>query len=206
MKNKGQGKIFRPKKAINRKSKVELVFDPDARRDFLTGFHKRKMARQKKAQEELAAELKAEKKRIKEEAKNLHNTMVVSHRPIPEVEELLGKEETFDFEQHSVSIKELSTAVMADDNFWIGENRTSYETNDDESNEPDVEDKKQLKSGKDIKKAVKKMATKQVQKSKAFQKKGKLNQKKQQKKSRMTQKQKKAKNISNRPGSKPFRK
>jgi hypothetical protein len=51
--------------------------------------------------------------------------MVVSHRPIPEVEELLGDEETFDFEQHSVSIKELSTVSMANENFWIGENRVN---------------------------------------------------------------------------------
>jgi hypothetical protein len=53
----------------------------------------------------------------------MHNTFTVSHRAIPEIEELLGKEETFDFEQHSVSIKELSTASLADENFWIGENR-----------------------------------------------------------------------------------
>jgi len=55
----------------------------------------------------------------------LQKTFAVSHRPIPEVEELLGKEETFDFEQHSVSIKELSTASMANENFWIGENRVN---------------------------------------------------------------------------------
>lgn len=53
----------------------------------------------------------------------MHNNFTVSHRAIPEIEELLGKEETFDFEQHSVSIKELSTASLADENFWIGENR-----------------------------------------------------------------------------------
>ncbi|XP_059481418.1 nucleolar protein 12 [Neocloeon triangulifer] len=196
MKNKGQGKVFRPKKAINKKNKVELVFDHEKRRDFLSGFHKRKMARKKRAQEELEAEMKAEKKRIKDEAKNLHNTMVVSYRPIPEVEELLGKEETYDLEQHSVSIKELSTASMAEDNFWIGENRTKYEEDDGQGEGSSEKPRnKDIKSGKDIKKAVKKMATKQMQKSKAFQKKGKLEQTKQKKKASVVRKLKARKNL-----------
>lgn len=41
----------------------------DIVRDFLTGFHKRKLARKKKAKEDFEKKLKEEKKRIKTEVK-----------------------------------------------------------------------------------------------------------------------------------------
>ncbi|CAG2063888.1 unnamed protein product, partial [Timema podura] len=61
------GKAFHPKKRINRKTKLHLVFDGNARREFLTGFHKRKVQRQKKAKEELDHQLREERKRLKQE-------------------------------------------------------------------------------------------------------------------------------------------
>jgi ribosomal RNA-processing protein 17 len=42
----------------------EITFDRDARREYLTGFHKRKLARAKAAQE--AAEKKAKEEKIQE--------------------------------------------------------------------------------------------------------------------------------------------
>ncbi|XP_078093720.1 nucleolar protein 12 [Mustelus asterias] len=44
-----------------------LVFSEEERREFLTGFHKRKVDRRKKALEEIKAKLKAEQKRVKDE-------------------------------------------------------------------------------------------------------------------------------------------
>jgi len=46
-----------------------LNFVVDIFRDFLTGFHKRKLARKKKAKEDFEKKLKEEKKRIKTEVK-----------------------------------------------------------------------------------------------------------------------------------------
>ncbi|KAF4519656.1 hypothetical protein B566_EDAN004993 [Ephemera danica] len=109
-----QGKVFRPKKQINRKTKKTIVFDANARKEFLTGFKKRKRQRQKKAHEELLIQLKEEKKRIRDEARNLREKFPISHRPIPELEEMLTtSEQTLDFPEHSVSIKELVAPEIA---------------------------------------------------------------------------------------------
>lgn len=60
----------RPKKALlvvpNKKRKIEhkieeITYDATAREDYLTGFHKRKVARAKLAQEQAAKMAKAEK-------------------------------------------------------------------------------------------------------------------------------------------------
>ena len=45
--------------------KTEIVFDENKRRDFLTGFRKRKEERRKKAKEQYERELKEEIKRAK---------------------------------------------------------------------------------------------------------------------------------------------
>ena len=56
------------KKTGRRKAPKEeglvLTFDADERKEFLTGFRKRKLARKAKAREELAREIQKEKKRI----------------------------------------------------------------------------------------------------------------------------------------------
>jgi ribosomal RNA-processing protein 17 len=57
----------------NKKRKITVVapekieFDPSAREEYLTGFHKRKVARQKFAQEEAAKKEKEEKLRFRRE-------------------------------------------------------------------------------------------------------------------------------------------
>lgn len=51
--------------------------------------------------------------------------MVVSYRPIPELEDLLA-EQSVDFENHSVSVVELSAAALEQKSNWIGSNRVSY--------------------------------------------------------------------------------
>merc|ERR1711990_586237 len=58
------------KRTGRRKKKEEalvLKFDPDERKEFLTGFRKRKLQRKAKAREELAKQIKVEKARINKE-------------------------------------------------------------------------------------------------------------------------------------------
>ncbi|CAH0388990.1 unnamed protein product [Bemisia tabaci] len=114
-------KIIRAKKAINKKTKVHIVFDEKARRDYLTGFSKRKQARKKKAEEEFKVLLKEEKKRIKQEARESYMKLTKSFEPVPEVEHLQTEE--YDLGTHSVCITELSTDEIAKHNNWIGANR-----------------------------------------------------------------------------------
>jgi ribosomal RNA-processing protein 17 len=51
----------------NIKRKSELVFNEEKRKEFLTGFSKRKLQRKKKAQEEFKIKVKEEQKRIRDE-------------------------------------------------------------------------------------------------------------------------------------------
>ncbi|XP_063229479.1 nucleolar protein 12 [Bacillus rossius redtenbacheri] len=178
------------KKRINRKTKLHLVFDENARREFLTGFHKRKLERKRAAQEQLEKQLKDERKRLKQEARESYKKLVVSHKPIPELEEFESKE--YDLENHTVSILELSSNEMAKKNNWIGLNRVRYEEDKDDDDDAGKDSDEteedvpgmELKCERDIKKILKKEATKKVKKSKVFQAKNKLERQKNKKKSR----------------------
>eukprot|EP00095_Tigriopus_kingsejongensis_P006468 snap_masked-scaffold128_size327099-processed-gene-2.3 protein:Tk06468 transcript:snap_masked-scaffold128_size327099-processed-gene-2.3-mRNA-1 annotation:"nucleolar protein 12" len=57
------------KRPINRAKKTSITFDPAQRKDFLTGFRKRKDERRKKAKEQRDRELKEEIKKAKEKAR-----------------------------------------------------------------------------------------------------------------------------------------
>ena len=64
------------KKTGRRKPKKEeglvLTFDAEERKEFLTGFRKRKLARKAKAREELARQIKIEKARINKEQRRFY--------------------------------------------------------------------------------------------------------------------------------------
>nr|CAD7594394.1 unnamed protein product [Timema genevievae] len=156
-------------------------------REFLTGFHKRKVQRQKKAKEELDHQLREERKRLKQETRESYKKLVVSHRPIPELEEFEAKE--YDLETHTVSILEVSAADLAQKNNWIGVNKVQYEEVKVENDDRDDEEEKgtvpgmEFRTEKDVRRVIKKQATKLVQNSKAFQTKNKLERQKNKKKS-----------------------
>ncbi|XP_063976917.1 nucleolar protein 12 [Diachasmimorpha longicaudata] len=185
----------KPKK----RRKITLVFDEEKRKDFLGGFHKRKLQRRQKAQEELKEKLKQERKRIKQEARERFKTLV-SQRDVPELEELLQQQE-YEVDGKTVSILELNVNDLAQGSNWIGENKPKYEeackaeSTDGESEEEegipgmelkpkkpktskeDQETKPQL-SKKSITKARQKETLKQTSKSKIFQLKERLDRQK----------------------------
>jgi ribosomal RNA-processing protein 17 len=113
---------FRPKETArksgrrNKKEKLSLVFDPEARKEFLGGFRKRKL--QKKATFKLRLDKKVaqEKMRIRAEAKKSVKNLSASHSVLPEVEALLAdqlanfnKEDTFDVGSKTVTISSMDT-------------------------------------------------------------------------------------------------
>jgi hypothetical protein len=59
----------------------KIDFDPSARAEYLTGFHKRKVARQKFAQDEAAKKDKEEKLRLRKEVRYIctHVTQAVTN-------------------------------------------------------------------------------------------------------------------------------
>lgn len=176
----------------------------------MTGFHKRKLQRKKEAKEKFEKELKEERKRIKNEAKESYKKMILSHKPIPELENLLSEE--YEDENVNVKVVELSTDAIAKKCNWIGANTPIVNDEEEEASEVEISDieecpgmeleekkisikpstkgsKLEFRSEKDVKKALKKQATKTVKKSKVFQMKNKLEQQKQKKKSLKMKKQ-----------------
>ncbi|CAH1990002.1 unnamed protein product [Acanthoscelides obtectus] len=181
-------------KKAKKRDKITVVFDEEKRREFLTGFRKRKLERKKKAQEKFERELLEERKRIKKEAKESYKKLVASHRPIPELEKYMQRE----YEEDDVTVKVLDFSTSINNNDSDSVTVKEQETGEHEDSEevPGMELKRKVNvakrnvqavshilSKKDIKKAVKQEATKSVKKSKVFQKKNKLEKQKAIKKS-----------------------
>ncbi|XP_061712953.1 nucleolar protein 12 [Cydia pomonella] len=189
----------RKTKNQEKKKKIALVFDESQRKDFLCGFRKRKLERKKKAQEEIQRLLKEEKKRIKQENKESYKKLVVSSRPLPDIEQLL-KEEYEDVDVN-VKIVELSSDTLQKKDLVIGENRpqekiekksikipkessvesvpgmgsdTEVESAEEEEGDDKDKDDKKPKSKKELKHMLMQQAKKKMQKSKVFQMKSKL--------------------------------
>ncbi|CAH2037025.1 unnamed protein product, partial [Iphiclides podalirius] len=188
----------RKNKNAEKKKKISLVFDENKRRDFLCGFRKRKLERKKKAKEQMERMLKEERKRIKQENKESYKKLVVSSRPIPDIEQLLQEE--YEDEDVNVKIVELSSDTLQKKDIVIGDNKPKMNTNKvievkkkkedmtqkvpgmgfneesgNEASEPEgASDETSLKTKKELKQMLKRQATKKIQKSKVFQMKSKL--------------------------------
>eukprot|EP00092_Neocalanus_flemingeri_P017659 GFUD01019102.1.p1 GENE.GFUD01019102.1~~GFUD01019102.1.p1 ORF type:complete len:220 (-),score=90.49 GFUD01019102.1:55-714(-) len=186
-----------PRKAINKKTKVRIVFDENARKDFLTGFRKRKDERRKQWKEKIERQLKNEIKKIKGETKaKLDKGMSKknsSHQIVPEVAHLINSDlaETTVTEcgAASVTITTLDSlqAVVTP---WR-EGDEEKEDTDSESEEEECATEEvpgmslnpsevtKVVIGSKEKKAINKEAIKQLHQSKAFKDKEKLKAKKQ---------------------------
>jgi ribosomal RNA-processing protein 17 len=65
-----------PKKRKRTSATEEITFDPAARHEYLTGFHKRKVQRQKIAQEEAAKRARQEKIELRKQVRGVSNTIL----------------------------------------------------------------------------------------------------------------------------------
>ncbi|KAM7356841.1 nucleolar protein viriato isoform 1-T3 [Cochliomyia hominivorax] len=117
------------------KQKLEIIFDPKKRREFLTGFTKRKNERRKRAKEELERSLKEERKRIRQEIKEGVKHMKKTFEPLKELTEA-DKAEEDEYEDDDVKVKivELTTGELAAQRNMLGEN---HGDEDAEESEPD---------------------------------------------------------------------
>lgn len=59
---------------MGRSNKYVLEFDNTKRKEFLSGFHKRKTARRRKAQDEMEKALREEKARVRKERQDAINS------------------------------------------------------------------------------------------------------------------------------------
>ncbi|KAK3197366.1 hypothetical protein GRF29_1536g1524455 [Pseudopithomyces chartarum] len=77
--NAGPSKMPPPSKRRKTAAIAEISFDPSAREEYLTGFHKRKVARQKLAEEENAKKERAEKLRQRAELRKQRKEDLEKH-------------------------------------------------------------------------------------------------------------------------------
>ncbi|KAK7113475.1 nucleolar protein 12-like [Littorina saxatilis] len=97
--------ILRKKRPQNRKTKRVVIFDEDARKEYLTGFHKRKNERRKKAKVENEKKLKDARLAIKQQVRDMIRKSD-AHR-IPELEHLIDST-VYDLPEHTVTVTDVS--------------------------------------------------------------------------------------------------
>ncbi|XP_065212812.1 nucleolar protein 12 [Planococcus citri] len=166
---------------MGKKNVKKLVFDEDSRREFVTGFQKRKLARKKKAAEEFEQQLKEAKKQIKEK---IRETFKKVTRPILSINDDVkdASETEYELPEHIIKVKELIPDEIAEQHNWIGRNRMRIES--EESQDTVDEDSKthteevipgmSITSLKQVKKMITNQAGSLMQNSEVFKKKNKL--------------------------------
>ncbi|XP_075409656.1 nucleolar protein 12 [Tenrec ecaudatus] len=99
----------------DRRPRLVLSFDEDKRREYLTGFHKRKVERKKAAIEELKQRLKEEQKKLREERHQEYLKMLAEREEaLDEADELdrlvTAKTESvlYDHPNHTVTVTTIS--------------------------------------------------------------------------------------------------
>ncbi|ELV11705.1 Nucleolar protein 12 [Tupaia chinensis] len=101
--------------ADDRRPRLVLSFDEEKRREFLTGFHKRKVERKKAAIEEIKQRLKTEQKKLREERHQEYLKMLAEREEaLEEADELdrlvTAKTESvqYDHPNHTVTVTTIS--------------------------------------------------------------------------------------------------
>lgn len=127
--------IMKKKRSKQPPRKIHLVFDERERREFLTGFQKRKKERQKKAQEKLMQEAKEEKRRLKAEKREILQRLL-GDKPVPgsAADKERSEEEpvTYDLPDHTVTVTSLESSDLYGD-VCIGDNRADNNEEEDDS-------------------------------------------------------------------------
>jgi len=185
------------------------VFDENARKDFLTGFRKRKDERRKQWKEKIDRQLKNEIKKIKNDTKSKlekggMSKKNSSHHIVPEVAHLINSNAAQTMVQEiggaSVSITTLDSLKKAATPWHdiVNPDGSSEDDDDEEAGEGEEEEvpgmsMKKKKEGQEVvpfkvgekeRKAINRLAVSQLHKSKAFKAKEALKAKKQRNASR----------------------
>ncbi|OWF46464.1 nucleolar protein 12-like [Mizuhopecten yessoensis] len=99
----------------NKQTKQTLVFDDNARLEFLTGFRKRKNERRKKAKDEKEIQLKEDRKEFKRKRKEMIEKSFFfkgrSKQKGPELDDI-GKPTVTELPEHTVTITDISVVDM----------------------------------------------------------------------------------------------
>jgi len=156
----------------NKQTKTAIVFDAEARKDFLTGFRKRKNERRRKAKEQLQRELQEEIKRAREKARNRlerANEFDRNHSVLPDIEHLLPSvvNET---KTHTVSVTHIDSLASINSSRGQSDEKDDAGDGDGSCVTAEQEEKKSntvVNTKKSMSKANK-VYTKTLNRSKAF--------------------------------------
>lgn len=126
-----------------RRERCVLTFNEEDRREFLTGFHKRKVERRKKALQEIKTKLKEEQKRVKEERRKEYVKMFKERQEaLEEADELdrltTSKRECvqYDHPNHTVTVTTISSLDLGRTNMiFDGANQESAEVKEEQAAE-----------------------------------------------------------------------
>merc|ERR1711893_204491 len=137
-------------KGSKKKDDSEIIFDPAARKEFLTGFSKRKKERQEKARKEMEEQIKLEKQQIKDEIReasnmHIHNAIVedkVKH--LREIQGLSSNKSTIkEADGQTVEVCEIGMSADLTEIAYQEENKNE-EANEETSNNVSNTRKKKL--------------------------------------------------------------
>ncbi|XP_051899217.1 nucleolar protein 12 [Pristis pectinata] len=130
-----------------------LTFSEEDRREFLTGFHKRKVERRKKALDEIKKKLKEEHKRVKEERRKEYVKMFKERQEaLEEADELdqltTSKKESiqYDHPNHTVTVTTISTLDLGGTNLFFPGAKQSEEDEEEQAVENDAEEETPVKT------------------------------------------------------------
>merc|ERR1712223_593675 len=135
-----------------KKKKSEIIFDEAKRRDFLTGFRKRKQERRQKAKDEHEIKLKEEIRLAKEKAKkDIHGSnKSSSNQIVPEIEHLLQQ-------SHPTDVQDLGTHTVSVTHLDLSKTQSKEENSESEKEEPGT-----IQTSKKISKTMKKNFSKSI--------------------------------------------
>ncbi|XP_078286513.1 nucleolar protein 12 [Rhinoraja longicauda] len=138
-----------------RRERCVLTFSEDDRREFLTGFHKRKVERRKKALDEIKTKLKEEQKRVKEERRKEYVKMFKERQDALEEADELDQLTTsrseyvqYDHPNHTVTVTTIS-------NIDLGLGRTNLFIDGANQESAEVEEKQVAENGEEEEMPVK---------------------------------------------------
>ncbi|XP_022688991.1 nucleolar protein 12-like [Varroa jacobsoni] len=124
------------KQQRKKEKKIVLMFDENERREFLSGFSKRKKERQRKAKKKTLGRLEGQRKKLLEEKRTIIADIVreggIKLQDPQNLETLAGQSETIDCGEHTVTITELDDAYSAVQNLGV-------DAECDNSNEDDMD-------------------------------------------------------------------
>ncbi|CAM4879720.1 unnamed protein product [Rotaria socialis] len=116
----------------NRQTKTQLVFDEQARKDYLKGFHKRKIERRERAQKDLEDEIKTDLKNLRQKRRD---EMKKRHQELGLLDTVENntKKRTIELKDHTIEIAEMDDQLISNTGLYMGNNQINNpEANNDE--------------------------------------------------------------------------